>query len=229
MYVVTSHRDAAAGTLSLLPWEHALQAGAALTELRKCALLDCDGDSISERNPLFAEMTAMYWIWKNSGPAKYKGLCHYRRHFRLDGNTFRHMMAGTADAFLTTPRLAPCGVREMFVRDTPVNETVFSSMLRAIGTVHGRETLCLAEEYFDSPLYVPNNMLIARSPVFDAYCAWVFPVLFRMEAEDRETGYNQPDRHIAYAAELLTSLYFHLQREKLALQTIDYVFSEVCV
>lgn len=51
------------------------------------ALRDCDGENISELNPMYCELTTQYWAWKNVD-AEYYGFCHYRRYF--DFNEVRH-------------------------------------------------------------------------------------------------------------------------------------------
>lgn len=41
------------------------------------------GDNISTLNPIYCEMTAAYWGWRNL-EADYVGLCHYRRYFTFE-------------------------------------------------------------------------------------------------------------------------------------------------
>jgi Domain of unknown function (DUF4422) len=50
------------------------------------AFSDSVGDSISEKNFHYSELTAWYWIWKNVIDVNTIGLCHYRRYFVLDEN-----------------------------------------------------------------------------------------------------------------------------------------------
>jgi hypothetical protein len=54
------------------------------TNLR--VLSDNVGESISEKNRHYSELTGWYWIWKNVTDVSILGLCHYRRYFVLDEN-----------------------------------------------------------------------------------------------------------------------------------------------
>ncbi len=57
-----------------------IHAGKALSTYDLRIQGDDEGDSISEKNPWYCELTALYWLWKNT-TADYKGLMHYRRIF----------------------------------------------------------------------------------------------------------------------------------------------------
>jgi len=54
-----------------------LQVGEADTGF--CGLRDNTGTHIAPMNPLFSELTAHYWVWKNR-PSAIVGFCHYRRY-----------------------------------------------------------------------------------------------------------------------------------------------------
>lgn len=79
--------------------------------------------------------------------------------------------------------------------------------------------------YMKTCFYYPNNMVIARNEIYNDYCEWIFRILFRMLEIDIETDYGHiNDRHIAYAAELLTSWYFVKHKEKYCITVTDYEF-----
>lgn len=227
VYMVTCHTDKPLkNAYQPCCYVHPLQAGAVLTDIRKAELTDGRGGNISEKNVSFAEMTAMYWIWKNAPPAKYKGLCHYRRHFILNEIQAQELERNDIDVVLTTPRIVLNGIKKMFLSDTPVKGDVFENMMRSIREAAGDVYADYASNYFDSIFYYPNNMLIAREKIFHAYCNWIFPILFCMERNDLKTHTVKNDRHIAFAAELLTSLYFSFYKEDFKIAVTDYLFLE---
>ena len=54
----------------------------------KETLHDNDGENISSKNPMYCELTAQYWAWKNAD-ADYYGFCHYRRYFDFTNTPHR--------------------------------------------------------------------------------------------------------------------------------------------
>ena len=182
--------------------------------------------NLSGKNLIFAEMTGAHWIWKMAHDSEYKGLCHYRRFFDLTGVDIFNMKEADIDALLTTPRFVPGGIRKMFVAETPVKKHVINSMLDSVEKFSPGERDDF-DAYLNSHFYFPNNMVIAKSELYDEYCEWIFPVLIRMLEIDLEAGYgHDDDRHIAYAAELLTSFFFMKRKHVLKIAYTDYIFIE---
>lgn len=206
------------------PWICPLHVGHRKRDLKISCMYDDLGRSISDRNSVFAEMTGAYWVWKNVSGADYKGLCHYRRHFIISEDEIRSLDKNNVDVILTTPRFIPYGVGDMFLAETPVKMPVFETMFRAVSECFPEDKKILMD-YLKTCFYYPNNMVIARNDIYDSYCEWVFRILFRMSEIELETGYGHTDdRHIAYAAELLTSFYFIKNRNKYRITVTDYQF-----
>lgn len=65
-----------------------IQVGAGVAKTRFAGMLQDDaGENISAKNPMYCELTAQYWAWKNMD-ADYYGFCHYRRHFSFAEERF---------------------------------------------------------------------------------------------------------------------------------------------
>ena len=61
-----------------------VQVGAAINERIDGFAHDDEGDSISEKNPRYCELTALWWGWRNL-TCDWLGLVHYRRYFAGSG------------------------------------------------------------------------------------------------------------------------------------------------
>ena len=57
-----------------------LHVGAANREKDFGYICDDTGDNISLKNPVYCELTGVYWMWKNAPRNAFIGLCHYRRY-----------------------------------------------------------------------------------------------------------------------------------------------------
>ena len=180
--------------------------------------------NISCLNPLLAEMTGVHWIWKMAPASLYKGLCHYRRHFLLSGGDIAALGKQEIDVLLTLPRYVPGGIGNMFLAETPVKKPVLKSIFAVLEKNHAEDSNGF-KVYLEESFYCPNNMVVARAEIYDGYCQWIFSILLGMLDEDKKTGYgHENDRHIAYAAELLTSYYFLKKMNGLRIAVADYKF-----
>lgn len=201
MYEVCNHRDKPLmGHPSLLPFEYAIQAGADLTEKRIASLLDNTGTNISKRNKQYCEMTATYWVWKNTCH-DWVGIEHYRRHLLV----VPEMLAENVDAILPLPYTCYPDTVAQFRRF--VSEDVLDALLRALKELHPKE--------YDSYLAILQgqyqytyNLVCARRQVFDAYCAWFFRITKRMEGMAEDVPEIGNTRALSYVAEVLTNIYF---------------------
>lgn len=185
-------------------WEIPIQVGADLTDNILCSVRDNVGDNISSKNKTYCELTALYWIWKNDR-SKYKGLCHYRRHFDLSQRVLDKIVHSNIDVILTIPILNFPSVRAAYVNDHI--EADWDVMLDGI-----RE---LQPQYYETAnnlqngiYYYAYNMFIARSEIFDSYCEWLFPILEYCEKRCGEKENKYQNRYIGFLAERLMSIYF---------------------
>ncbi|MCI1901611.1 MAG: DUF4422 domain-containing protein [Bifidobacteriaceae bacterium] len=193
---------------------------------------DDTGDNISNLNRYYSELTALYWLWKNSDAA-HKGLVHYRRYFstRSFGRHFKRdrmdrIMSGDEMRGILT-RGSNDGVLTPKKRNYYI-ETVYSHYAH---TMHGeqldetRKVLSsLCPQYvpaFDAEMQRKNvhilNMFVMRADLFDKYCAFLFPVLKELGERIDPAQYDAfHARYLGRVSELLLDVWLDTNRVRCA-------------
>lgn len=176
---------------------------------------DDTGENISEKNPVYCELTGIYWAWKNMN-RDYIGLVHYRRHFRgrKTGDKWQDILTEEqASALLRETDVLLPRRRNYFI------ETVYNQYVHA----HPAEPLDLAlrlvtqqgDNYASAVASIKHrtwahiyNMFVMKWEVFDGYCQWLFPILFEVEQQVDISAYSQYDRRVfGFLAERLLDIY----------------------
>ncbi|MDE7131950.1 MAG: DUF4422 domain-containing protein [Lachnospiraceae bacterium] len=191
-----------------------IQVGAALTDRQLVDLQDNQGDNISAKNRNYCELTATYYAWKHSHAA-YKGICHYRRIFDISEQQMQRLleMKREWDVILPYPSIHYPNISAQHSRY--VKEADWNAMLRALEEVAPeylgayKKSVAAGEQFFHN-----FNMLIAKAPVFDDYCDFLFSVLNRTEELTTPKGWERADRFAGYLGENLTTIYFLKNRGK---------------
>lgn len=160
---------------------------------------DDEGDNISRLNGSYSELTGLYWLWKNCD-AEYKGLVHYRRLLGAPGRDGKdpYDRVVTGDELLAL--LQKYGIALAKRRNYYI-ETVYNHYAHTFDSFHFDACRKVLEKR--CPEYVPAwdslmgsrgahifNMFVMRSDLFEAYCSWLFPILFELE---RIIGFEDMD------------------------------------
>lgn len=187
-----------------------IQVGAALHEPLGY-LRDDDGENISDKNPYYSELTALYWMWKNDKTSDILGLVHYRRVFLTEGNYI-----------LETPKIpglleqADVILPEILTFDKGTVESQFLEQHHPEDLHELRKAIeKLYPDYLDDYEKVMSgkttyccNMMIAKAELVKDYAAWLFDILFEVEKHLDISSYDTYNKRIfGFLSERLLTLY----------------------
>ena len=187
-----------------------IHVGKALTSEKLATLTDDIGDHISHKNGLYSELTATYWLWKNT-QASYKGICHYRRQLLVSKMQMKWCIEKDIDVILPLPFVCYPNTKGQYGRYISKEEQ--EVLLKSMKDMVPNEMETIAKILEDKYLY-NYNMLIAKEKVFDEYCQWIFPILFRAEEIYKEKKMEPRSRVFGYFGEVLTAIFFLKNKEK---------------
>lgn len=184
---------------------------------------DDEGDNISEKNPNYCELTALYWAWKNLD-ADYIGLCHYRRYFSRrshTGNTekkkssilhradyetllkkFDIILPQKRNYYIETVRsqYEHAHHKDDLVQTEKLIQEMYPEYKQAFECIMARRRLYIA------------NMFVMKKKDLHAYCSWLFPLLETLEGRislKRRNVYEA--RAFGFLAERLFNVWLETQ------------------
>lgn len=149
---------------------------------------DNEGLNISEKNPYFCELTAVYWAWKNLD-ADFIGMAHYRRHF-----CYKRKLREWESVLTTEQAERLCKKYDVLVtrKRWYIIETIKSHYEHTHDIDHINITRNIIEQDYPTYLKAFNkvmnnrgahmfNMFIMKKELMHSYCEWLFDILFKLE------------------------------------------------
>ncbi|UIZ98881.1 DUF4422 domain-containing protein [Acinetobacter johnsonii] len=220
-----------------------IHVGKELSSIELNILSDNVGDNISRLNKSFCELTALYWMWKNSD-ADILGLVHYRRYFY---GTFRFNKGYIFDAtdlkFFNGINVI-VAIKEKFYKKTTrkffIRTKEYYSVEEQFSLNHFskdwsklREVIfMISSEYIESFDYVSKstsgislyNMFIADKEFVNMYSEWLFSILFFMSDHVDLSEYDQyQSRLLGFLSERLLNVFIYHHRNDLNIYYRDIV------
>lgn len=187
-------------------------------------------DNITEKNPNFCELTALYWAWKNLD-ADFIGLVHYRR---LLMNPNDHSVAidqTQLDQMINQGVEVILPVKRNYYIETTWSHYEHNHNINDLIEVKN----ILGEQY---PEYLESfdkvmgrkkshrfNMLIMKKNRFDAYSKWLFDILFELEKRVDISDYDAYQARIfGFISERLLDVW--LEANEVVYEEVPFKFTE---
>lgn len=174
------------------------------------------GDSISEKNPGFSELTGIYWIWKNGKENEddYVGVEHYRRYFLDKAYQMLHedllqMIFRKFDVIVPVrfPLVPEETVENQLSR---IHSSMLTDAMKEVISSKYADYAPALERVLQEKSLHAFNMSVMKKPFFDRYCSWLFPILFDIEALlTAKTGKTPDNREIGYISERLMTVWLY--------------------
>lgn len=160
---------------------------------------DDSGENISELNKSYCELTGLYWLWKNKKADIY-GLAHYRRYFRPF-----HQGIHIAKQEIIGPKEIEQLLSQYSIVLAKRRNYWIETVKQHYANAHHASDLAALEQVITQlyPEYLPSfnkvmdrrtlslyNMFAMRAEHFDAYCSWLFAILFEVQKQVPYTEYG---------------------------------------
>ncbi|MCL9662781.1 DUF4422 domain-containing protein [Paenibacillus hunanensis] len=199
------------------------------------------GDNISDKNPTYCELTALYTIWKNDiwVDTDYIGLFHYRRILSLNeklnnrlpdydlfeinelndeyskyGLTKQQIdqCMMSFDVLLPKLKLFPTNIYTQYAESKDHHSEHIDYALEYISQ-HNEDYIQSAQAILTGNEISLYNMFVMHVSLFRQYCEWLFPLLQYVESKVDTTTFNTQElRYIGFLTERLFNVFIHHQK-----------------
>lgn len=226
-----------------------IQAGSAVSSKKLQMLSDDKGENISNKNPNYCELTAMYNIWKNNIKSDYVGFCHYRRHFAFNkinnksalftekninksvfdkygynNNEFITDLISKYDVILPKKvNLERFTVEQQYKFYHPEKE--WDALIETINELYPQYSKTATELYSQNEIHL-YNIFIMKWDLFEEYMEFLFNILFNVEKKIEISTDPFHKRVFGFLGERLTALFVYkkLQEQDLKIAEIPLIF-----
>ena len=145
---------------------------------------DNTGENVSYLNPYINELTALYWMWKNTSHSII-GLSHYRRFFtESEDVNFSHDKILTQDAaehllqkydIIVNPYSGSYNQHHNIeIGINPEIMKLTETTLKKYLVSNFPDYVEMFDEVMNSRFFYKCAMFVTRKNIFDAYCNWLF-------------------------------------------------------
>lgn len=185
---------------------------------------DNTGDNLSEKNSSYCELTAHYWLWKNSD-ADVKGLMHYRRLLAspgkkampfepMDSRRNKALSSSDVDQLLRHHDVIVAKAHN-YVTETALEHYEKTHVtgycfdyIREYLKDNDSKYLPVLEKVLNRNSSHLFNMFVTRSELFDAYSEWLFPILQYVENRTDISSYSKYEQRVyGYLSEILLDVW----------------------
>lgn len=153
-----------------------IEVGADMRDVHCCALKDNTGDNISRWNPVYAELTGQYWIWKNR-PKELDivGQCQYRRV--LDFPEIWDYTEIFRDYDIVACKPLYFNISN-YLQYAHCHSLIYIAQIKSILVEHYPEYVESFDKYIvkSNKLYYSNSYIM-HSDTYDKYCIFLFDIL----------------------------------------------------